>query len=250
MNRINTTINGKKQFFQAPSNWNELTKKQLITWCGIIRQTIDIDLAEKAVTALFYNIPYKLYTQFTDVQELQLRQTLDFLFKTNTLTANVIGNFYFLTKNYKGPNNKLANLTIAEYRRTELYYQLYTRTDDKFFLNLLAASLFKVKDVPETEKHIVRKAKLFRLLNPNLLHAILLFYEGCRAYIHKSFPRVFVKNKAADQPASQSNEIQDFEDIILAVAGDKFGNFKETQDANIYTFLKHLDQQLERSKKK
>uniref|UniRef100_F4C2C5 Uncharacterized protein n=1 Tax=Sphingobacterium sp. (strain 21) TaxID=743722 RepID=F4C2C5_SPHS2 len=249
MHHINATYKGKKRFYTAPESWNELSKRQLLIWCGVIRQRVPVDLAFSTATALIYGMPLRIYNMLTEAQQSELNHTLSFLKKENRLTSNVIGSFRILCMKYIGPSGRLASLTIGDYRRAEIYYQLYLKQEDPFLLNLLAATLFKRSDKPDSDKSVARRARFFRLANPNILHAILLFYEGCREYIHKSFPRIFVKpNPNSPQPAP-SNTILDFEEIILAVSGGKFGNFKYTQEVPLYTFLKHLDQEMERAKK-
>lgn len=247
MNRIK--IEDKR--FTAPLEWNELTKKQLFIWSGIIRQKISIDFALKSAVILFYKISMPLFNHLNEAQQVQLKQTLYFLTEENLLTKNVIGSFWLFFRRYHGPANRLSNITVLEYRRTEIYYQLYQRTGDIHFLNLLCATLFRPKkrrkqdeDIrnPILEIGVNKRAFLFKWLHPNLRHSILLFYEGCRTYIIKNHKEVF---KKAPEGKAPSNELLDFENIILAVSGDKFGSFAETGQTNLYVFLKHLEDRKE-----
>lgn len=242
MNRIKI---GKKRF-SAPGEWNELSKKQLFIWSGIIRQKISIDFALKSAVILFYKISMPLFNRLTEAQQAQLKQTLGFLTEGNHLTKNVIGSFRLFFTRYYGPANRLSNITVIEYRRTEMYYQLYHRTGDIRFLNLLCATLFRPKgkgrvdeDVrnPVLEMGVNRRARLFKWLHPNLRHSILLFYEGCRNYIHSNHRTIF----KTGAEGKQNNGLFDFEEIIIAVSGEKFGSFKETGETNIYRFFKHLE---------
>lgn len=242
MNRIK--IENKR--FSSPSEWNELSKKQLFIWSGIIRQKITIDFALRSAVILFYNIPKSLFNRLNIAQQIQLKQSLFFLTEDNLLTKNVIGSFRLFFRRYHGPANRLSNISVLEYRRTEIYYQLYQRTGDVHFLNILCATLFRPKSrkkqdedirIPILEIGVNKRAYLFKWLHPNLRHSILLFYEGCRGYIIKSHKEVF---KQAPQGKAPSKELMDFENIILAVSGDKFGSFAETGKTNLYVFLNHL----------
>lgn len=251
MNRIAVSYRGGVHRFQAPSQWNELTRKQLFAWCGIIRMSIPVELAMQAAVMLLYRIPVALMDSLnkTEAYDAQLRLSLAFLMEGNTLTKNIIGNVRLFLKRYHGPANRLANISVGEYRRTELYYQLYIKTGNKDLLRLLAATLFRpaaknAKDdirEPLDELRINRRARLFQWLHPNWLHAILLQYEGCRSYIIKAHPKVFRQPKR-DTP---DTGIMDFEDQILAFSGDKLGNFKDTEGVNLYVFLKHMTQRIE-----
>lgn len=251
MNRIKI---GKKRF-TAPSEWNELSKKQLFMWSGIVRQKITVDFALKSAVLLFYKIKISLFNKMNEAQQVQLKQTLDFLASGNELTKNVIGSFRLFFTRYYGPANRLSNITVLEYRRTEIYYQLYQRTGEGRFLNLLCATLFRPKgkgkadeDVrnPILEIGINRRARLFKWLHPNLRHSILLFYEGCRNYIHSSHKAIF---KTTAERKQNKKNLFDFEEIIIAVSGEKFGSFKETGETNLYRFFKHLENRMEEAER-
>lgn len=244
MNRINIESAKGKRYYTAPAEWNELTRKQLFIWSGLVRQSIPVEWVLKSAVLFFYGIRKKVYERLTPAQKAQLSGTLGYLVSGNSLTSNVIGSFRLFLSRYYGPANRLSNLTIAEYRRTELYYQLYLRTKEEFYLNLLCATLFRPRGFSAAddvrceigEIDLQARARTFKWMHPNLRHSILLFYEGCRAYIVKAHPVVF-KQSGAGAP---SKTLFDLEETILAVSGDKFGTFKETQSTNLYLFLKQL----------
>jgi len=257
MNRIRIDDGRRARLFTAPSGWNELTKRHLFAWCGILRQEMDLETAMDAAVMLLYGIPVGLLARLTPVQRLQLSESLAFLRGENRLTSNVIERITLLGRVYYGPAGRLGNLTIGEYRRTELYYQLWLETRDSELLRLLAATLFrprgkgKADDIRQavSEARIQRRAGRFKLLHPNWLQAVLLFYEGCRASIIRLYPRVFVKSKTVEgekiQPEKQRWKLVDLEGHILAYSGDKLGTFTETMEVNMHVFFKHMQQRLE-----
>lgn len=257
MNAIYIEYKGKRRHYRAPGEWNELTRRQLFEWCGIVRQAVPLDEAMDAAVMLLYDIPVDLLGRLNLAQRLQLAQSLEFLQDGNKLTANVIGRLWVLGRSYRGPAGRLANLTIGEYRRTELYYQLWLKNGDKQLLQLLAATLFRPKgkgrpdDVREglNETRINRRAGLFRLLHPNWIHAVLLYYEGCRAAIRGQYPRVYVKAAAGGEKKGAAKEIAwklvDLDEYILAYSGDKLGTYAETMQVNVHVFFKHMTQRLE-----
>src|SRR5690606_34366525 len=110
MNKIK--IENKR--YAAPSDWNELTKKQLFIWSGIIRQKITIDFALKSAALLFYKISLPLFNRLNEAQQVQIKQTLEFLTEGNNLTKNVIGSFRLFFKRYHGPANRLSNISVLE----------------------------------------------------------------------------------------------------------------------------------------
>lgn len=254
MNRIRIEYQGKMRLYVAPDNWDGMTRKQLFAWCGILRQRLDEDRAMDSAVMLFYGIPVGLFVQLNAGQRFQLRETLGWLTDENRLVENVIGSLQLLGRRYHGPAGRLANVTIDEYRRTELYYQLWLRTGKRDLVRLLAATLFRPAgkgtddDVrePVSERRIVRRAQLFKLMHPNWLHAVLLLYEGCRGGIIRKHPRVFVKGKGTGDGPPQ---LVDIGDHILAYSGEKLGSYKDTKETNVWVFFKHCTQRLEEYEK-
>lgn len=250
--RIEFEYRGKTGYCVAPAKWEEMTRGQLLKWCSVLRMELNRKEALSMAVLLLYDMPKKIFKGFSPVQDVQLRQTMLWL-TDNRLTKNVLGYVTILLRKYHGPANRLTNLTISEYRRTELYYDMYRITGQKKFLYLLAATLFRPaggnsgNDVrcSLTENGVVRRAKYFSWsLHPTALMAIKLFYEGCRDDIMRSHPVVYQKpvKKVLAKP---SPNFQDLEDHILAYSGGKLGSFNETQETNLYVFLKNMTQRIE-----
>lgn len=254
MHKIELTYKNKHRTFSAPGTWDELTKQQLLKWSGVLRMELSKAEALTLAAYMFYKLPSGLMDKFTENESYELRKTMSFLVQNN-LTKNVIGYISILGFKFHGPANRLGNLSIAEYRRTELYYDLYLKTQQKQFLYLLAATLFRPSgnssdnDIRNnlTEKGISKRAKFFSWsLHPNALMAIKLFYEGCRNYIVKAHPKIYPKtinNNAIIK--TKSSTVMDLEDHILAYSGGKLGNFNETSETNLYVFLKHMTHRIE-----
>lgn len=249
MHKIKLSNSNKEQTFCAPGSWDEMNRQQLLTWCGVLRLQLTASEALDLAAHLFYKIPVALFTSMSPVYRAQLRSTLEYL-KTNTMTDNVLGYVKIMFLKYHGPSHKLTNLTIGEWRRTELYYDLWQKSGQTKFLLLLAATLYRPAgnssgdDVRKriTENSVVKRARFFSwALHPSSLKAIQLFYEGARAYIQRKHPVVYKKNGSI----SKGSAIQDWEDRILTYSGDKLGNFNETRDTNLYIFLKHMTERVE-----
>ena len=254
MHKIEIFFKNEQKIFYAPSSWDEMTKKQLLKWCGVLRMDLTKGEALTLAVFLLYNLPARIIKILNEVQEIQLRQTMDYILK-NELTKNVLGFISILGKKYHGPANRLANLSIAEYRRTELYYDLYLKTQKKQFLFLLAATLFRPSGNSSendmrcklTEKGVSKRANFFSWsLHPNTLMAIKLFYEGCRNNIIRSHPKIYQKSNSANSIIKLKDPVlNDLEDHILAYSGGKLGNFNETSETNLYIFLKHMVHRIE-----
>lgn len=254
MHKIELFYRKKHRTFFAPGSWDELTKRQLLKWSGVLRMELNKAEALTLAAYMFYNFPYKIMDKLTENEDFELRKTMRFLTQNN-LTKNVIGYISVLGIKFHGPANRLGNLSIAEYRRSELYYDLYLKTKKKQFLYLLAATLFRPSGNSSendircklTEKGVSKRAKFFSWsLHPNALMAIKLFYEGCRNYIVNSHPKIYPKSTNNNSIIkAKPTGINDLEDHILAYSGGKLGNFNETSNTNLYVFFKHMTNRID-----
>lgn len=248
--------------YKGPAGWNELSHDQLLLWAGLLRQELTKEEALLLAAVQFYKIPEKEYTLFPKIIDLHLSWQMQWL-ASNRLTTNVIGKFRLFFTNYYGPANRLANLTIGEYRRTELFYDMYLRTGLNKYLHLLCAVLFRPKgkgtvdDVrcALVESDVIKRADWFRrFLHPNYIKAIQLQYEGCRNYIREAFLLIYPKPSEVDEapnPFAQKNSgISDLEDHILAFSGDKLGTYADTANTNLYLFMKYMTQKIEEYNKR
>jgi hypothetical protein len=252
MNRIQISRpTGQVEAYTAPASWDELTPKQLSYWSAICLLSIPLNEAKKQLVQLFYRIPQRTFKHLKTVQVLQIADTLNFLFENNQLTKWLIKSVRWGFVRYHGPGNFLANLTIAEYRYTELCYQSYIRTHDKEWLVQLMATLYRPKrkdkitdDIREdlTEHGVFKRKRRFSKLSAHLLEACLLNYEGCRNHMIKQYAGAF----KPVGPSEQSSKIFDLEEVIEAFAGDKFGSFSETEKTNLHRFFRYMVSSIEK----
>lgn len=251
---IDIHVNDKVHRFMGPADWNSMTRKQLLLWCGLGRRYLSIDAVLTISGYLFYNIPSSIFNLFKAGEDLAIADKMKWLLE-NKLTNNLIGKIRIGWKVYYGPANRLSNLTIGEYRRADLFHQMYIKTGKRDYLLALAATLFRQKGGKSmddvrcelTENGVNRRAKFFKwALHPTILKAIQLFYEGCRADIVRRFPVVFEKPEGE---IKVSESVSDLEDTILAYSGGKLGNFEETNRINLFIFFNHLTQKINEYKR-
>lgn len=255
ISKIDIYIDNRLYQYKGPSDWNSLSRGDFLLWCSIIGKMMPVEHALASAGYLFFKIPAKVYKSLGTGEDLAIADQMRWLME-NRITNNVIGKFRIGWRVYYGPANRLSNLSIGEYRRTELLYQLYNKTGKRDYLLALAATLFRSKGDASvddvrcelTEAGVNSRAKFFRwALHPTILQGIKLFYEGCRGDIIRRFPIVFPVDSDPDSNplAVPKPAISDLEEIILAYSGGKLGNFEETMKTNIYIFFKHLEQKIE-----
>lgn len=248
MNQIN--LNGRS--FTAPASWEEMTPKQLLIWIKILDQNVEQFDAFKLAVFFFYKISNKWWLRLTEVQRYNLTLTLAFLWDKDKAVNWIIPSVRIWLRKYIGPDNRLSNITIKEYRSCEIYHTLYQRTGSGNYLDMLIATLYRPigkndsgNDEREKLNDIsIRKnaSKMSRLSEP-MRQAILFNYEACSVSIRSKYPFVFKAVGKADK------SLPDLEAHIKIVSGGKFGSFKETETTPVYLFLDHLNQYIEESEK-
>lgn len=245
MNHLSIKINnGRTVRLNAPSSWNELNSTHLLTWSRICLQTVPLQTAKYLAVAGIYQIPTEILESLKEPHLLQISHTLAFLFNKNRLSKWLIKSFKYQTKRYYGPDDHLANLSIFEYRCTELCYQSYLKNQDRKSLILLTATLYRPKrkgtiydDIREdlSDYEVNRRVKRFKKLHPEILHAILINYEGCRNLLMHQYAEVF-STKTRDDHAN----VSDLQYLIESLAGAPFGSFSETEKTNLHRFFRYL----------
>lgn len=238
------TSDGQKVRLRAPSNWNELDSTDLLTWSRICLQSVPLQTANYLAVAGMYRIPEEILEHLKERHLAQISHTLVFLFKRNCLSKWVIKSFQYQSKRYYGPDDHLANLSIFEYRCTELCYQSYLKNQDRKSLILLAATLYRPKrkgaiqdDIREdlSDYEVSRRVKRFKKLHPELLQAFLLNYEGCRNLLMHQYAEAFSSKNEEDHIG-----VFDLQHLIESLAGAPFGSFSETEKTNLHRVFRYL----------
>jgi hypothetical protein len=238
----------------APSKWSELTDDQLLIWVKICAKNVSAEQALLFVSAAYYGIPKRLFFKLNAAQMIQLADSFKFLLQNN-LHAWLIPEIKIRWgKKFLGPHDHFSSSSIAEFRTSEAYYHAYKHLGDEAHLDLLIATLYRPtsnqnngKDERKlfSEVDVLRHAPKMRKLDKHLRAAILFNYEGCRSFVMKRYPTVFIPGDGEG-----SNGLPDINPLIKTIAGGKFGTYKETENTDLYLFLDHLRDEIEASNKK
>ncbi|WP_316780371.1 hypothetical protein [Pedobacter antarcticus] len=241
--------------YRAPASWNELTAEQLITWMKICaKSNVNEENALRLAAISFYKIPEKIFFLLNRAQQIQLVHTLTFLFDQTpaisswlipTLNLSVINKLF-------GPQNRLSSSTIKEFKYCELLHSAYQINKDPQILDRLIAVLFRQKAPHDgndlrtdlNEVGISKRAAQVKKLCSFRKAAILFNYQGCRNYLTKRYPTIFLPGKAGAAPT-----LSDLSGMIKDIAGGKFGNYEQTEKTGLYVFLDHLRDELAENKK-
>lgn len=232
----------KKESYQLPEFWHELNGKQLVGWAQLCLQKKDFLEAKIYFIQRFYPFSKTAQKWLRKHHFIEIVQRMTFLTQSPRMSCWLIPSFRLWFIRYEGPGDALSAMTIAEFRLAEICYTKYLKSHDKQFLIALAAILYRPKreqDFSSDRRKVLakcsidRQTKRFKRLSPALLQAILMNYEGCRSFIHLRYASLFKTN-------GHEASVQDFQDIIDAVAGDKLGTITQTEQTHIHRFFRHL----------
>lgn len=256
---------------RIPTSWDELTPKQLLFVAGmwkhwkLLSSITEPLLSDKYAREIFkqrlgllivlLDIPsYKFWDKsykafkalgYDDIATL-LKHT-DFIFAGNSLTVNSfqeIGGYY-------GPGEKLNYVSIEEFGFVETFYLLYLKTEDDQYLHKLISSLYRKSDSENYNKrgdkrkpfspHYISEGEAWASkLDYKKKQAILLYYMGCRAYLEKVYTYVFKKS------AGKTTETTNYAELLIDLAGDKFGDYEKTKATSARDILFFMDNTLKR----
>lgn len=85
--------------YREPRSWNEMTRDQLLFWCGVLRQPLTKHEVLLMACVKFYNIPERLYMSLPEVVDLNLAWRMEWLTE-NALTKNVVGTVQVFFRTY------------------------------------------------------------------------------------------------------------------------------------------------------
>lgn len=192
-----------------PSEWNELTREQLLFVCTKLNayQTADESLkAELKADIAFHliDLPLAEHTEYVAEQvRTLLLPTIDFLFEPSQLTEQLLPKIKIrkhITAHFLyGPASNFNNLTFEEFDDAEYWLeQMKTESATEHALNMFCAILYREfaeskgdTRIPYSAHDNEERAKWFAYCEPEVRLAILLWYTGCRAQLVNNFEDLF-----------------------------------------------------------
>ncbi|MDB4919848.1 hypothetical protein [Mucilaginibacter sp.] len=243
MHTLTFTYKNTPMLYRGARNWNQLTAVQLLRWSAVAFGQFTDGERVRLALIIIYGIPAKIYGKIPDHILTQVAPTIAYLFEGNELTRWLIKKVKIGFRSYHGPADILSNLSANEFfNYTEVVYQQCIKASNSTAINVLCAILYRQKRKTEveddlrcklTDAGIALRARKMEALHPHVKTAILLNYEGCRAFIIKHHPDIFIKGKNGQQTPKAA-------DLVLSLSDGPFGNYNQTQGANLYKFLEHM----------
>lgn len=239
------------------TSWNDLSPKQLQRICYCMHtytgKMLDLSLFLALVDVRFWQLKKLVKVCFVllNVPVSELKKTYLFLYTKADLTTFIPVVTSTKTKLY-APSDRLGNITINELAHADDAFLRYLDTKNIYYLRFLTAVLYREQQEynirePFIKNELDARIEALKNLKEPFLLAVFRSYQGCRALLPGKFKQVFTgsaKKNAKKQTGSQ------FQQLILELTNDKFGNYEQTANTNAMLFLGNLNKKILDSKKR
>lgn len=264
---------------KVPQNWNECNERQLSAIFNLLyNNKLKIQDVKLRITKMFLNKSVKFFkkweqdakktsdTAFLDEMNDVIESCTAWIFsKTDDgnlyisggLTNAPIGKIKLKKKEFFAPAASLSNITVLEFAYLETFFEKVRDPKQmRMSLNQLIAVLYRPSK-PTTKDNISKKyegdrrqslegyeatindrAYTLQYLERHKKMLILHFYESCRKQILESLhPRM----QGGSESSESEKGINGWVQIIMELSGNKFGDFKETGNTNLFIIIEYLN---------
>lgn len=256
--------------FEIPSQWDELSSKQLrkIAWLSTLQKD-GLALSKLFFFILTLRLPLwkRLRLQWFYLYQATTEERGDFISLVDSfrekprLTTQKIEKLWVRTVLLYGPASGLANCSFFEFIQAEKYFLNYMEAQSgssknsgkgEEWLNRLVATLYRPIDkripktaddrrIPLTDAGIRFRLYLTTRIDLETKLAILMWFDGCRANIIQAFPAIFPKPVAKENSPFKSTGGKSFKnggwiDMISELASSP-AEYDQIGNTNLFTAL-------------
>lgn len=271
------TINNQPVYFST--EWNNLTKPQILEMARIFlvsRKETSLSSLKIQLTTVILNIEKRFWDDLEadcrsvrgeewrddfDADAAELVKATDFFLDEKyrfypklALTKN---HFYKVNRLY-GPADKLKNITFGEWALMDTLYVKYVSSDKMQILDTLIAALWrpsKPMTYRNRQRHYDGDRRVELMIHEPVLlefaehkiakwdaslkYSIFIFIASSRKAIIDKYTYLF--RKPTTEVSTERPEPTDYADLIIKLAGSKFGDDEKVFNKNAFTILKYLD---------
>ena len=224
-----------------PSQWNELSRKQLLFVSKLFSAQLTIvDFRVKALFE-FLSIKRKNFKRIAPEDAFTLCESLDFLNKEVNLTRNLIPEIKAGLRKYHGPADAMVYCTFGEFTLACSALDEFQKTGEEKFLDQLVAILYRPKKIfwfirkyftdnqdPRGKfmnRTLKKRAGKIVKVDHCVKYSIYLFFNGVLNSLPALYPYVYQeKNEAGDQENGWAS-------LIISLADGK------TDDKSLETIM-------------
>lgn len=247
---ISRGTSGKIIERQLPETWNDLSRSQLLAFARIAFDKSKS--SEKQRIELMYhilNIPYREFFGLELTTVMELWDSMPFLSKEPFITKNIIKGFWLNGIYYLGPDSDFSNTKVLETGWWDKYYLDYCKSKNEWDLDQAIACMFRPVNftkhlnpfhiyedyrVTFNMASVESRAKKLKKLNPHLKNAIYLQFAGNRKAFELNYKEVYSLKE-------RSTPTFGFLELIIDLAGPKFGDVEAVEKKNWTVVLSFLE---------
>jgi len=245
MNQVE--IDDKTYFL--PSDWNELTKKQVLFVSRLFQgQLTMVDFKLKALFN-FLSIKPKVIKRISSEDAHFLCESLDFLLKEVSLTRNNLPVIRIGGRNYIGPSDAMMNCTFGEFTMANSLLDSFSKTKEQKYLDELVAVLYRPKkwfwfirngftDNQDPRKGFVnrslkKRCRTISKVDYQVKYSVFLFFSGILNSLPVLYPYVY------QQKGDSGSEDNGWASLIISLADGKTDDksLETVMNSNLYNVL-------------
>ena len=242
MNQVE--IDGKTYF--TPSEWNELTKKQVLFVSRLFQGQLSmVDFKLRALFD-FLSVRPKVIKRIHPEDAYFLCESLDFLFKEVSLTRNLLPVIKTGWRKYIGPSDAMMNCTFGEFTMANSLLDSFSKTKEQKYLDEMVAVFYRPKkwfwfirnaftDNQDPRKRFVNRTlkKRYRriaLLDYDIKYSVSLFFSGVLNSLPLLYPYVY------QQQGDTGSEDNGWASLIISLADGKTDDksLETVMNSNLY----------------
>lgn len=256
---------------KMPTAWNQLTRRQLLFVCRLFRLKLSEFNFKLSVFINFTGImalpvrkvagqTYYAFKKSGQVFWISIDELYFFIGAANylcadsQLTKNLFPKFTLLGRRFFGPSAKCYNITLLEFLHAEAALFRFHAAHHPQHMRTLCAILYRhqVKRYnpaspnyngdrrePFNDYTYQRRARWFKLLHPNRIYAVYVFYTGCRNAIIEAHPEVFSGGgTVSSQPV---NPVDGIKNLITTLTNGDVTKIHQIENTRVWDALHHLN---------
>jgi hypothetical protein len=231
MNNIRFEIDGKNITRKIPSSWNELSLSQLLFAVPRVMLVNKSLRLSRELLYYFLKMKTKNLKEMNINQEKALFAAIDWLFKSPTLTRNLIPVLKIDDIYFNGPDDEMKNISVSQFAFADKFLSEFLKSKDELQLNMLIGTLYTIDGKPFIKEEIENIAGKINQVTLDKRLAILAFFIGCRNMISEGNSDIFKKSNKVRR--SKTGWLGFFYEL----AGPKIGTYTDVADMNFFEML-------------
>ena len=237
-------IDGKPYFM--PSEWNELTRKQVLFVSRLFQGRLNIVDFKLRVLFKLLSVSRKVLKRIHPEDAYFLGESLDFLFKEVSLTKNLLPVLRTGRKKYFGPADAMMNCTFGEFTMANSLLDSFSKTKEQKYLDEMVAVFYRPRkwfwfirksftDNQDPRKKfanrtVKNRCRRISRIDYEIKYSVFLFFSGVLNSLPGLYPYVY------PQKGDSGSEDNGWASLIISLADGKTDDksLETVMNSNLY----------------